>query len=156
MWDLHNRVCVNVFKGHTNGITCLKILQRPSFFISELIASGSEDETIKIWNSVSGECVHTLTGHVGSLFCLEFAKNLLISSGKDGTIRLWNSLNEWKCIRLLNGHTDNVYCLRINLAGHLVSGSKDKSLRIWNVETGECTRVVQTDACIYRFELYEI
>jgi WD40 repeat protein len=145
-----------VLKGHTNGITCLKILQIPRLFISELVVSGSADEKIKIWKSLSGECVHTLTGHMGSLFSLEFAKNLLISSGKDGTIRLWDSLNEWKCIRVLYGHTNNVYCLRVNLAGQLVSGSKDKSIRIWNVDTGECIRVIQTDSCIYRFELYEI
>ena len=48
-----------------------------------------------------------------------------------------------KTIAVLKGHTKWVYALAILPNGHIVSGSWDKSLRIWDSATGECITVLK-------------
>ena len=57
-----------------------------------LIASGSEDRTIKIWNASTGELQSTLTGHSGSVFSVAFSKDgtRLVSGSADKTVKIWS------------------------------------------------------------------
>ncbi|CDS01815.1 hypothetical protein, partial [Sporisorium scitamineum] len=51
--------------------------------------------------------------------------------------------------RFLRGHQDSVYCIRqddgigTGTAGKLVSGSRDRTIRVWDVETGACKHVLK-------------
>ena len=55
------------------------------------IASGSWDNTIKIWNASSGELQSTLTGHTDWVRQVEFIDaDTVVSSSDDGTTRAWN------------------------------------------------------------------
>jgi WD40 repeat protein len=57
-----------------------------------LLASGSRDKTIKLWEVASGSLVRTLTGHTDSVFSVAFSPDgrLLASGSDDNTIRLWD------------------------------------------------------------------
>ena len=55
------------------------------------IASGSWDETVKIWNASSGELQSTLAGHTGAVTQVEFIDaDTVVSSSNDGTVRAWD------------------------------------------------------------------
>lgn len=45
---------------------------------------------------------------------------------------------EWKCTQTFGGHDDIVMCLRVIGKDRLLSGSKDKTMRLWNIATGKC------------------
>ncbi|SPO23689.1 uncharacterized protein UTRI_03783_B [Ustilago trichophora] len=51
--------------------------------------------------------------------------------------------------RFLRGHQDSVYCIRqddgvgTGTAGKLVSGSRDRTIRVWDVETGACKHILK-------------
>lgn len=48
-----------------------------------------------------------------------------------------------RCLRVLKGHSDSVFAVALSEDGSLlVSGSQDKSIRVWNVASGECIRVL--------------
>ena len=97
-----------------------------------------------MWDT-SGSCTATLTGHQGSIRCLQSwasngANEAVLSGGDDGVVRLWRSHRKrgrkrlrWACVKLL-GHTDAVSCLGL-LGGMdmLVSGSLDCSIRFWDL-----------------------
>ncbi len=78
---------------HDDWIKCLKILTRNTFI------SGSLDNTVKIWNSQTGECIKSFYGHLNSVTSVELILNdRFISGSKDNTIKLWN-INSGECLR---------------------------------------------------------
>lgn len=74
---------------------------------SDIIASGSDDSTIKLWNA-EGELMNTLRGHEGEIITLEFSKDdkYLASGGcEDLSIRIWDIMaEEINPFFVLNGH----------------------------------------------------
>jgi len=56
-----------------------------------LLASASEDKTVRLWDPVTGQHQRTLTGHAGPVRSVAFSPDgrLLASAGDDGTVRLW-------------------------------------------------------------------
>jgi WD40 repeat protein len=71
--------------GHGN------MVESVSFDGEGLLASGSDDRTIKLWNTKTGECLKTLTGHVENVLSVSFDREGLLASGSgDRTIQFWN------------------------------------------------------------------
>jgi WD40 repeat protein len=72
-----------------------------------LLASGSDDNTIKLWEVASGSPVRTLTGHTYAVNSVAFSPDgLLLASGSDDkTIKLWE-VASGSLVRTLSGHTD--------------------------------------------------
>ena len=72
-------------------------------FDGSLVASGSLDETIKIWNPHTGECIKTLKGHTNRVISVAFTPDdkLLVSGSYDETIKIWN-IETGECIKTLS------------------------------------------------------
>lgn len=119
----YGRCTTKIFKGHTNGIMCLQ-------FDDNILATGSYDSTIKIWNIETGKEIRTLTGHTSGIRALQFDDNKLISGSLDQTLKVWN----WRtgeCMSTYRGHTAGV--IGLNFEGNiLASGSVDQTVKIWN------------------------
>ncbi len=124
----------HTLQGHQSWVNCLAFAQ------GKLI-SGSEDNTIKIWNLETGACTHTLQGHQDTVRSLAFAQGKLISGSDDNTIKIWN-LETGACTHTFQGHQDTVRSLAF-AQGKLISGSDDNTIKIWNLETGACTHTFQ-------------
>lgn len=86
--------------GHTDIIRAIQY--SPD---GELIATGSSDNTIKLWKAKTGELLLTLNGHVGPINSLLFTRDgaQLLSTSNDKTARLWNA-KTGECIYILVGH----------------------------------------------------
>lgn len=111
------------FKGHTDGVLCLQ-------FDDQILATGSYDSTIKIWDIETGEEIRTLTGHTQPVRCLQFDDTKLISGALDKKLKIWN-YRTGQCISTLNGHDGGIVSLHFD-ATLLVSGSVDKTIKVWN------------------------
>ncbi|KAI0115867.1 quinon protein alcohol dehydrogenase-like superfamily [Nemania sp. FL0031] len=119
------RCTIKTFSGHANGVTCLQ-------FDDNMLATGSYDATVKIWNIEKGEVVQTLQGHTMGIRALQFDDRMLVSGSLDGTVKIWN----WRtgaCINTLN-HQGGV--ITVHMEGDfLASGSMDRSIKIFNFKT---------------------
>ena len=119
----HGRYSIRTLKGHQNGVMCLQ-------FDDNILASGSYDSTVKVWDMDSGELLRTLTGHTLGIRCLQYDETKLASGSLDGTVRIW-SLETGKEISVLRGHTGGVIGLHFD-GSLLASGSEDTTIRVWN------------------------
>jgi len=122
------------FKGHTNHVYSVEFSPK-----GELLATGSFDNTIKLWDFKTGKEKATLKGHTDQVYCVAFSPDgtLLASGSKDKTIRLWH-VKDGSLAKELKGHTDIVQSVAFSPDGNLLaSGSVDKSVRLWNVKDGK-------------------
>lgn len=140
--------------SHRDPITCVAF--HPVF---SSLASGSEDYTIKIWDWELGELERTVKGHTKAVLDVDYGGprggTLLASCSSDLTIKLWDPSDEYKNIRTLPGHDHSVSAVRFVPSGAagspssgnlLVSASRDKTLRIWDVSTGYCVKTIRGHA----------
>lgn len=114
--------------------------------IYSVIASASEDATIKIWDYESGNYERTLKGHTDVVQDLAFdhTGRLLASCSADMSVRLWDFQESYACLKTLQGHDHNVSSVSFTppTSDYLISCSRDKSIKVWEVSTGYCVRTL--------------
>ncbi|KAF8986669.1 WD40-repeat-containing domain protein, partial [Cyathus striatus] len=107
------------------------------------IVSGSDDGTVRVWNSHSGKLLNELKGHSGWVNSVAISQDgiTIVSGSNDKTVRVWNS-HSGKLLNRLKGHSDSVLSVAISQDGTtIVTGSRDKTVRVWSVQNGNCVHV---------------
>ncbi len=121
-----------VLKGHTSVILSLAFGVPPGGRL--LLASGSGDNTARIWDVAAGECRRVLEGHTNFVYGVAFAPDAsrLATASFDRTARIW-SVAEGKCLFTLQGHTKEVRSVAWSPDGQvLATGGFDRSIRLWS------------------------
>jgi WD40 repeat protein len=74
-------------KGHEGSARCVAFSRG-----GELLASGGEDGTVRLWRSADGEAVACLEGHTGPVRAVAVSpdRRFVYSGGTDGTLRRWS------------------------------------------------------------------
>ena len=95
---------LQTLQGHSSSITSVAFSPNQN-----IIASGSYDKTIRLWDAVSGAYLKTLEGHLEPVQSVVFSPDgTYIASGSDDkTIRLWNAVSGTH-LKTLQGHSKSV------------------------------------------------
>jgi len=104
-------------------------------YVEEYGVASYADHYVQLWDVETGEQLHTLTGHAGSVTALVYSPqgDLIASSSEDRTIRIWDT-ETGVCLRTLTGHSDVVESIAFSPNGdRIVSGSADMVVRLWDV-----------------------
>ncbi len=127
-----NWTCRHTLTGHQGlfaGVKTIAISPHLS-----IVATGSEDTTIRLWNIDTGAEIGVLTGHqkaVDSIIFHPHHSGLLVSGDRAGQIKLWQA-NPVEELMTINSHQSKVNCLAISPDGRLIiSGGSDKTIKIW-------------------------
>lgn len=105
---------------------------------SRWLASGSADNTVKLWDVATGGELRTLASRAFWVKSVTFSPDgrLLASGGMDGSINLWD-VATGQVVRTLTGHSGPVVSLAFSRDGQwLASGSNDKTIKVWDTATG--------------------
>lgn len=137
---------------------CQKVLSEPSQQKAErwqldiigltadakILIEGAATGDLSVWDVDTGECIHQVKqpDGMGNVTCLCANRGLAVSAHQSKLV-VWDVLTG-KSLRVFEGHDDEIFTTSISAEGRFViSGSRDKTCRVWNVENGECNRVLE-------------
>ncbi|KAA8495088.1 putative WD repeat-containing protein [Porphyridium purpureum] len=107
-----------------------------------LIASGSDDKTVKLWDTQTGVCVRTMTGHSDSILAVHFSpKGRFMASVGCDTLKLWD-IHTGACVHTITGHSDWVFAVHFSPDGRFIVSVGGDTLKLWDVHTGACVRIM--------------
>jgi len=180
VWDADRGECVAVLEGHSSEVRCVCVVEvggggdgGGGGVKVQRVVSGSEDNTLRMWEADRGECVAVLEGHTDTVRCVCVVEvggggdgggggcgakvQRVVSGSADDTLRVWDA-DRGECVAVLEGHTDTVTCVSVVEVGgggdgggggggakvqRVVSGSADDTLRVWDADGGECLAVLE-------------
>uniref|UniRef100_A0A672PZ57 Coronin n=1 Tax=Sinocyclocheilus grahami TaxID=75366 RepID=A0A672PZ57_SINGR len=147
--------------GHQGNV--LDIKWNP--FHENIIASCSEDSSVRIWEIPDGglrrnltESVLELYGHSRRVGLIEWhptTSGILFSAGYDYKILIWN-LEIGEPVKMIDCHTDVILCMSFNTEGSLLATScKDKKLRVIEPRSGKVLQTMLSESGDGNIRYYE-
>ena len=109
------------------------------------IAAAVGDRSVRVWDAATGRVLDVLRGHSDLVKEVAFSPDgrLLASASYDRTVRVWQPGTSLS--RVLRGHTASVDQLAWHSADRIVTGSRDGTLRIWDVPALQPPRAAQLE-----------
>ncbi|MBD2122585.1 NB-ARC domain-containing protein [Trichocoleus sp. FACHB-262] len=150
LWSVPSGKCLTTLEKHTNRVWSVAF--HPE---GQLLASGGDDHTARIWDISTSQCARTIQGHSNSIYAIALSpdQQWLASGHEDQTVRLWdfNAIDSdasrsltYPLKKIFRGHTNRIFGVAFTPDSQtLVTGSLDRTIKLWNVQTGECLKTLQ-------------
>jgi len=130
VWDIEEGQRLRKLRGHQSFVNSVSGARRGP----QLVCSGSDDGTVKLWDARKKGCINTFqcTYQVTSVSFNDTAEQI-ISGGIDNELKVWD-LRKNDILYRMRGHSDTVTGLELSPEGsYLLSNGMDNTLRIWDV-----------------------
>lgn len=143
VFDVANGQITKRLEGHTGPVLGLAISADGTKLVS-----GSADKTFRIWNLADSQQIASVeTPAPVNAIALVAEEKQVATGGEDNIIRLWETPTEQpaeapKPVKELTGHGGPVTSLAIVPGNKLLSGSKDSTLRVWDVAAGSAVQTM--------------
>ena len=122
----------HTFTGHTDLVLSVSFSRDGKY-----LATGSGDNTAKLWSMETQAEIHTFTSHTNSVTSVSFSSDgkYLATGSQDNTAKLW-SMETQAEIHTFIGHTNSVTSVSFSSDGkYLATGSQDNTAKLWSMET---------------------
>ena len=131
IWSVAQRRVVQELEGHEERVACV------AFSVDGILATGSADNTVRLWDVDSGQQIAILGEHDMTVHAVSFSPDgmTLASCAGDGTIKLWDVATH-SAGATLEGHTNSVVSIAFSADGKtLASASWDGTVKLWDLQT---------------------
>jgi len=130
LWALagHTAEPVATLSGHSMGVQTCKFSAN-----GQVLVTGSNDETVRVWSVPSGQVLHVLTGHFREINSVSVLGNAYIASAScNQEVKIWDMSG--RLLKTLTGHNGFVRSVCWAPDGRaLVTGSNDYTVRLWSL-----------------------
>eukprot|EP00928_Gymnodinium_smaydae_P061718 TRINITY_DN45741_c0_g1_i1.p1 TRINITY_DN45741_c0_g1~~TRINITY_DN45741_c0_g1_i1.p1 ORF type:complete len:946 (-),score=237.93 TRINITY_DN45741_c0_g1_i1:335-3172(-) len=137
---------VKEIEAHTDYIRCLAVHSSMPYFLST-----SDDMSIKLWDwDKNFECSQVFEGHAHYVMMAHWNPRdatIFATCSLDRSIKVWGISGRGTSSHFtLNGHQKGVNCVEYAPTGekpYLISGSDDKTVKIWDYQTQKCIQTLE-------------
>ncbi len=131
--DLPHPALVRTLAGHSAWVN-YAVFSRDG----KLIASASQDQTIRVWDAHTGLEKSILTGHRHNVTYAAFDANseLLATASADRSVRVWN-LHNARTLLTLSKHEAEVACVDFNQMSTLLVTASGTMIKLWDARSGD-------------------
>ncbi|KAJ7962897.1 periodic tryptophan protein 2-like [Quillaja saponaria] len=141
VWEWRSESYILKQQGHYFDVNCLAY--SPD---SQLLATGADDNKVKVWTVSSGFCFVTFSEHTNSVTALHFmaSNNCLLSASLDGTVRAWD-LFRYRNFRTFTTPSSRQFVsLTADQSGEVIcAGTLDSfEIFVWSMRTGRLLDVL--------------
>ena len=123
---------IAILSGHGADVNSVVFSLDGTFLVS-----GSDDETVKLWDVQTGRVVKTFSGHTNWVWSVSISPDgaIIASGSRDNTIRLWN-VQAGNCFNVIVGHNGQVKSVSFSPTGPqlLMSVSDDNRVQQWDID----------------------
>lgn len=174
IWDIESGTCVyrlenddkygSTAEGGSADAGVTSVVLSPD---GALLAAGSLDTIVRLWDARTGELIERLSGHKNSVYSVAFSPDgkFLVSASLDKTLKMWDvqpfrqaietsngasyrpsapGESKVACTTTLQGHKDYVLSVAVSPDGQwIVSGSKDRGVQFWDPATAKAQFMLQ-------------
>ncbi len=129
--------------GHRGGVWAIALN-----LDGNLLLSGSQDQTLKLWDAVSGRLIDTLSGHQSWIRAVAISPDCqtLLSGSADGMLKIWQAddFGKYRCQQTHAAHSGPVLSIAIHKSGQqIATSSTDHTIKLWNLRTGTYQAIPQ-------------
>ncbi|RZR82744.1 hypothetical protein BHM03_00009239, partial [Ensete ventricosum] len=132
--------CRHTIQAHDGG--CGSILFQ---YNSDMLISGGQDRTVKVWDTRSGTLSSTLHGCLGSVLDLAITHDnrAIIAASSSNNLYVWQT-SSGRVQHTLTGHTNKVCAVDTSKASsrNVVSAAYDHTMKVWDPVKGYCTNTI--------------
>jgi WD40 repeat protein len=146
LWNLKTGQPLRDLQGHNDIVISIAFSQDGTY-----LASGSIDQTVKLWKPSTGQCLQTLE-HPGRVWAVRFSPDhqYVVSGVDDATIKVWN-VATGDCLKTLEGHRGLVFTVAFSPTQLLIaSGSDDQTVKLWHPLSGDCLQTLTGHQSVVR------
>ena len=135
--DVQRKVLIGHKEAHSTSINCLLFVPSEDQNDNAFIATGSSDDTIRVWDQ-QGKEIKIFIGHIAPVTQIDFStfdnKLIMASSSEDGTVKIWD-YESTDILKSFNDSSKTVKAVKIK-NNKILTGSKDKHFRIYDYTSG--------------------
>lgn len=122
--------------GHSGGIWAIALS-----LDGNRLLSGSQDQTLKLWDAVSGSLIDTLNGHQSWIRAVAISPDCqtLLSGSADGMLKIWRAdgAGKYRCQQTHVAHSGPVLSIAIHKGGQqIATSSTDRTIKLWKLKSG--------------------